>query len=272
MKIIVPIDFTPVTENALRYAVSVGEQLNASITLLHILNKEKDRPEAEAKLEVLSGKYNHSAKVDFMTFVGNIFEHIGQCAADAQASFIIMGTHGIKGMQHFIGSNAMKVITHSQTPYIVVQHKMFIPIKRMLVPVDFTREAKQMLPLILSLSETFKVEITFMLQQTKDEFLANRIKNNFEYMQSYLKDNGIIHSLADVKYNASSAYKDITKLANRLNIDLIVTTVDPETNMANYVMGVEEQKIIANEYEIPVLCINLKNILSKSGNVFEYTF
>ena len=60
--------------------------------------------------------------------------------------------------------------------------------------------------------------------------------------------------------------------ANASGADLIVTTIDPETNITDYIMGVDEQKIVANESQIPVLCVNTKHYMNRKGSIFEYTF
>ena len=42
-------------------------------------------------------------------------------ASEIDAEMVIMGTHGIKGMQKFFGSWALKVIANSKVPFIVIQ-------------------------------------------------------------------------------------------------------------------------------------------------------
>ena len=54
---------------------------------------------------------------------GNIFEDIGDVAKEIGARLIIMGTHGIKGIQKLVGSYALKVILHSEIPFIITQKK-----------------------------------------------------------------------------------------------------------------------------------------------------
>src|SRR5678816_2217797 len=107
MKILVPIDFTEVTENALRYAIGLGDTLPVRhIILFHVVSSEKDAPVAQANLNKLIDKYkaqSHAA-LESSILPGNIFDKIGKAAVDQDAALIIMGTHGIKGMQHIIGS------------------------------------------------------------------------------------------------------------------------------------------------------------------------
>ena len=270
MKLLVPIDFTPVTENALKYSIGLANVLPVeNIVLFHVVASEKDISSAKVNLEQLIQKYQPGIKMHFESNVkpGNIFDLIGSTAQELDASLIVMATHGIKGMQHIIGSKAMKVITQSKTPYIVVQKQPFREIKKILIPVDYTKEIKQLLPIVETLNKKFRAALILTKQKSTDEFINNRIDTNLFYFKSFLKENNISFTESGM-YSLSSKYKDVLAQANDSAADLIVTTIDPETNIADYIMGVEEQKLVANESQIPVLCINIKQITSIRGSFF----
>jgi len=271
MKILVPIDFTEVTENALRYAIGLGDTLPVDkITLFHVVSSEKDAPLAQSNLNKLIEKYKGQSKatLDSSVMPGNIFDKIGKAAVDQDAALIIMGTHGIKGMQHIIGSRAMKVITQSETPYIVVQQKPYKKIERIMVPVDSSKEGKQLLPLLDKLNKKFAASMLLVKQTSKDEFLNNKIRNNLSHFKAYLSEGGTPHSESGA-FASSSKYKDVLQEAKSATPDLLVTTIDPETDITDYVMGVEEQKLVANELQIPVLCVNIKHFMNRKGGIFE---
>lgn len=272
MKILVPIDFTPVTENALRYAVGLTAVMAQEIIPFHVTSSEKDNDKALAQLQQLCDKYTSgSVKPTPLVKSGNYFELIGSTATEIEASMIVMGTHGVKGMQRLVGSYAMKVITNSSTPYIVVQHQPYKPVKNILVPIDFTREVKQMLPFLTSMAEYFHATLLLISESSKDNFIQNKIDNNIGYFKSYCADNNVPYKMLEANFS-SNKYKAVLKEADANDVEMIVTTIDPETGLTDYIMGVEEQKIVANESEIPVLCINTKHFQNRSGNIFEYTF
>ncbi|HKR05190.1 MAG TPA: universal stress protein [Bacteroidia bacterium] len=271
MKILVPIDFTPVTENALKYSIGLTDVLSVShVILFHVVASDKDADAASEKLTALIQNYKDQTRASLESNIkpGNIFDQIGKTAAELEASLIVMGTHGIKGMQKILGSRAMRVITNSETPYIVVQKKPYSQIKKILIPVDYTHEVKQILPLLQSLNDKFKAVFHLIKEEAKDDFISNKIRNNLVYFKSFLNDNNISFAEAGT-YVASAKYKDVLKQADSTGADLIVTTIDPETNITDYIMGVEEQKLVANESQIPVLCVNIKQIMNRKGNFFE---
>ncbi len=271
MKLLVPVDFTPVTENALKYAIDFSEGKDVSaIILFHVVPVKKEIPAAGDRLNMLAQKYSDQCQVRLECHVepGSIFDLIGLTARLMKATLIIMGTHGIKGLQHITGSKAMKVITQSETPYIVVQNRPFQHIGKILIPVDYTREVKQLLPLVQSLNDTFKAALLLIRQATKDEFIANKINMNLFYFKSYFREHEIPFEEVGT-FTLGSKYKDVTRSASESSADLIVNTIDPETTIADFIMGVEEQKIVANELQLPVLCINIRHFMNISGGVFD---
>ena len=270
MKILVPIDFTPVTENALKYALLLPP--SKEVVLFHVVNAQAEVSKAEQKLKDLGDNYRNTYKgqIDFSVKTGNIFDHIGEEALHQKADIIVMGTHGVKGMQHIVGSKAMKVITNSKTPYIVVQNKSFEEIKNILVPVDFTRESKQVLPFLVTIANIFGAKLQLLRQSySKDEFIKNKIDNNLAYFKSVLDSNNCKYEMLTNEFSFDKRYKSILSEATSLKTNMIVTAIDPKVDVADFIMGVEEQKIVANEAQIPVLCINIRHFTKFTGSIFE---
>lgn len=274
MKFLVPIDFTPVTASAMAYATALAKYMRADVVLLHVneTGKQTETAKQLALLEKMANSNQQSSGINTtcVVHVGNIFDVIGDIARIINASIIVMGTHGVKGMQKIIGSRAMKVMTQSETPYIVVQNKPFREIKEILVPIDFSREIKQVLPLVESLAKLFNAHINLLPQKASDEYLHNSISNNLLYAKAFFDDNSLNASVSNTFFKSETMYKDTLKVANSNDASMIVTLIDPETHIGDYIMGNEEQKIVANDAQIPVLCINLKNILNRKGNIFSY--
>ncbi len=274
MKFLVPIDFTPVTDNALAYATDLSKHMKGEIVLLHV-NEGGKTAEAEKKsalLQMMATTNQNKSGIECKSMVqaGSIFDVIGDIAKKIDTSIIVMGTHGVKGMQHIMGSRAMKVMTQSETPYIVVQKLPFCEIKNMLVPIDFSREIKQVLPLVEGIGKAFNAHIHLLPQKASDEYLHNRVSNNLLYAKAYFDDNEMNASIINSFFKGDSMCKDTLKAAKEINADMLVTLIDPETHIGDYIMGNEEQKIVANEAQIPVLCINLKNIIDRTGEIFSY--
>ncbi len=93
VKLVIPIDFTPVTEHAITYAIELFEDHQKELVLLHILTNLKET-KAEENLKQLQSKYSApSLTVDYKIETGKIFDDIGRIAETIDADFIVMGTH-----------------------------------------------------------------------------------------------------------------------------------------------------------------------------------
>ncbi len=133
--ILVPTDFSEVCDNALKHAVQAARYLKYKIVLLHVIDKNtkaflrKEGKESDfinEKLEQLAKPLrDESLNVETKTLEGDIFITIGEQAKAVDAKLVFLGTHGKAGMQKLTGSYALKVITSSPTPVIVVQKRAF---------------------------------------------------------------------------------------------------------------------------------------------------
>ena len=150
--VVVPWDFTKVAESALAHAVKIGRQVRADICLLHVVDPGiKTRDEGEKK-SLLKRIAEENAVRNNITILSEVVrEAFSQPLPnfsndeDRNTSLVVMGTHGMKGMQKLTGSWALKVIVKSKVPFIVVQDP---PVDQnryhnIVFPVDFRVEDKE---------------------------------------------------------------------------------------------------------------------------------
>lgn len=257
--ILVPWDFSKVAEFAFQHAVQYAEIIGGQITLLHIVKKEKDTIDAFKNLNKVAEKFNttYNIKPTAVVKAGNIFTTITDVASDVEAKFVVMGTHGIKGIQKFTGSWALKVIAHTNSPFVVVQappaHKS---IETVIFPVDYRREIKQKLNQAKFLSTFYNLKyfITLPEHYTSSD-IEHKTKNNLRFIQAYFNKYDIDFEITHVE--GTKDFADATiKFAKETNPDLIMILTTKGIASIDYILGAEEQKIIANDAKIPVMCVN----------------
>jgi nucleotide-binding universal stress UspA family protein len=279
--ILVPFDFSEVSENALANANKFAKIFNKKISLLYVTEKQgafnsgvdKKEKESTKKLTKVAeaNVEKHGIATEAIIRQGNIFDQIGDTADVIKSTLIVMGTHGIKGMQALTGSRAMKVITNAKTPFVVVQKKAWNPdgMKKIMLPINDDPETKQKVEWAGFFAQIFKSTVYVFSQNKTDEFVNNKINNNVAWTKNKLKKEGV--AIEHIEIGKKEDYTKTTlSKAIELGIDLIIVETDPETNITEYVMGPFEQKIIANDAQIPVMCINTKQVYSVSGNIFSY--
>ena len=118
---LVPFDFTTVTEDALDFSLKLANLSNGKITLAHIVKNQDEVIASKLKLDkFISGlDSSNQDRVSGRVMVGDIFHEIDKIGDNTNASAIVMGTHGANRFQKIFGSNALKVVSSSGTPFII---------------------------------------------------------------------------------------------------------------------------------------------------------
>src|SRR3989337_928288 len=121
--IMVTWDFTEKSMFAVEHAVQMSSMMMGEIAIVHIVKKGSEIRDAEKRMsdEIRKKFTDPSLAFKFIVRAGSIFHTIADVAAEINAVLVIMGTHGIVGMQKFLGSWALKVVASSKAPFIVVQ-------------------------------------------------------------------------------------------------------------------------------------------------------
>lgn len=261
---IVPHDFTAVADNALDHALATASIVNAKIYLLHVVAKEKSISEAEQQLKELIEKKNSSLEIIPAVIVGTIFEDIGDFASEKEAELIFMGTHGQHGWQHITGSHALKVITHSDVPFVVVQER---GIKEsgyddIVVPLDLNKETKQKLAYVANIATYFKSRVHLITPDETDEYLRNQVRVNIQFAQKFFNERNI--EITTTLAPATGFDKEVVKHAVTIDADLIAIMNLNRNNLLGVITANYEQYIITNDAQIPTLIVN--PIESKYGS------
>lgn len=261
--IVVPWDFTPVAENALAHAVRIGRQVNNEVALLHIVEPGiKQKAEGEKKYLLQRVADNAHVKygiaVSWFIVKGSIFTSIAEFVNEKDANLVVMGTHGMKGMQKLTGSWALKVIIKSKVPFIVVQDPPsdLGKFHNIVFPVDFRKENKEKIKMAIYMGKYFESKIHILVSATSDKNLAKKTKINLAFAVKYFIQNNIEYEVHEIP-KGKPAERTI-EFAQKINADMILIITTKNITFADYALGASEQQIIANSSRIPVCCVNPK--------------
>jgi nucleotide-binding universal stress UspA family protein len=267
LRLLIPWDFTPVAENALKYAVKIGSLAsNSKVELVHVIEtggmfsksplSEKEASE-KLKLDYNRIKELYGIEVKTTVMEGSIFHTISEYAAESSSDLVIMGTHGIKGVQKLTGSRALKVIAGSSVPFLVVQDsprekRVF---EHVVMPLDFSFDEKEKLQWAIKVSIQYKSQIHLILPTAFDAGVQKKVNYNLAFAKKHLETHNIpyeIHSAG----KGNNFQEEIVKLAIDIEADLILIMTSGSLDFTDYVFGAQEQYVIANNAKIPVMCIN----------------
>jgi nucleotide-binding universal stress UspA family protein len=141
-RILVPIDFSDCSLDALEYAIVVAQQAKASLMLLHVLEPvsygldftlnhiragEQVRESWTKRLEELASSHEHSHVPMESQLRGGIpVDSILDSAQTLSCDLIVMGTHGRRGISHALsGSVAEAVLRKARCPVLTVRSTKF---------------------------------------------------------------------------------------------------------------------------------------------------
>jgi len=253
-------DFSEVADTAVSHAAMVAKSFRGEIHLLHVVSTNSSIDSAKEKLEVKCKEAENKYQVPCRYHIekGSIFDEIGKVGEKVGAMLIVMGTHGLKGIQHLTGSYALKVIGHSKVPFIVVQNKK--PkgkIQDIVLPIRFSQETKSKLSITASIAKHFDATIHIFTSKENDEFLQTKVSRELIFAKHYFDERGVKYDV-EVAKELGNFTPQMLDYANSINADLlaIVNSSGDGGFLPDVFKGEGEQEVISNKYEIPTIIMN----------------
>jgi len=255
---LVPHDFTAVGDIALKYAIYLGKRVRTEIQVVHIVPEAAKIALAKQKLQAIIANIPVSENVELtpVVLVGNIFEDIGKIAQKEHAQLIIMGTHGATGMQKLFGSYAMKVVTSSNVPFLVVQEKTPVAeVKKIIVPIDLTKESLQITNVAGDLAAIFNAELHVITERQNDEILGRKMANRISLVKNQYDERNLNSNVSFVD-GGGSFQKKVLEYSKKVNADFLALAYHSESLLPQF--DKFAQTLITNELNLPCLIINSK--------------
>jgi nucleotide-binding universal stress UspA family protein len=259
--ILVPTDFSEVCANAINQAAGAAKHLQYKLVLLHVIDKNTKsylKSEGQAvdyidkQLESIAAGViaDFGIEVDTVAKAGDIFTTISEVATDVDASIMYLGTHGKVGMQKLTGSYALKVVTNSPVPVIVVQKRQFDrPYGEIVFPITSDSGIWEKTKWAAHIARQFKA--TIKIYQQSGESIDKAVAGITEHFHKN-----------DVKYTINVAPKSsgfsnqVIDFATSSNSDMILIMTNPEKGLSSFILGSYDEEMIFNTSQIPVMCVN----------------
>ncbi|MEW6003792.1 MAG: universal stress protein [Stygiobacter sp.] len=138
--ILVPIDFSDYSKNALKYAVEFAKTFTAKLYLIYVVepmiypadfsmgqiaipSTDIDiQSRAEEEFKKLTNEIDKSLQVETIIKTGKPFVEINETALEKNIDLIIIATHGHTGVEHLLfGSTAEKVVRKAPCPVLTLR-------------------------------------------------------------------------------------------------------------------------------------------------------
>lgn len=141
-RILVPVDFSPSSDQALDYAVALAAKLDATVHVLNVISvpvfgvpelgvamtssviDQLVRDNQIAVDRLVAARKDQAKLAGGLLRTGDPRDVIVQTAEELKADLIVMGTHGRRGLSRaLLGSVAESVVRHSAVPVLTLRLK-----------------------------------------------------------------------------------------------------------------------------------------------------
>ena len=271
-RILVPIDFSSDSINAMEFAIEIAKKTKARLRLIYVKSKknfdvpfffqdiEVEKVSIESFFEIIERKYfsDIDFNYDYKIREGKVFREVVNQAKYDDTELIIMGTHGLSGFEmYWIGSNAFKIVTNATCPVITIRNGFLSrKIKNIVMPIDVTKASRKKLAFTTKLAQICYSTIHLVsVRETNRPAIIKKLQNYIEQSQEYIKNKNV-DVIVDNLYGKNIT--DITiEYAKQINADLISIMTEQPENAYNIFLGKYAQQMVNNS-PIPVLSIRPK--------------
>jgi nucleotide-binding universal stress UspA family protein len=282
-QILVTLDGSDLAECALPWATTLARQLPADLVLLRVVSVSADIEDAVPETESLIARQESEAR-EYLGRIANQMHAAGlsadtvlrrgpaadviiEYAVEAQVEQIIMATHGYSGFSRWIhGSVADRVLQSAIVPVLLVcanekplgESDALVACQRILVPLDGSAVAEQVLPLTTRVARAFEADV--ILFQVPIAYASGSFTGDW-YMpfegvfetaerdaQAYLRSvasrlqaQGLQVSTAIQMGGVATA---IIEYAEANQIDLIAMCTHGRTGLARWAMGSVADRVL----------------------------
>lgn len=268
--ILVPIDFSADSINALEHAIRFANIISANIRMVHAeQDKNFETPFYFKDLEEFSGKtvcdfmdlilhrYENKLKrkLDYRILKGNISKEIIKSAENHEASYIFMGTHGTSGGDStWMGSNAFKVVMGSTCPVFTIRNGFIRKkLSKIILPIDASKHTRRKLTVTADIALAFNSEIIVLgVTETTMGDILKKVDSWVSQSIDYLNQRKIKNSSVMLK---GSNITDMTiDYAKSIDADLISIMTEQGEHPVSLLLGPYAQHMVNNS-PIPVLTV-----------------
>lgn len=261
-KIIVPVDFSDDSVNALDFAVSVAKNTDAEIMMINVIKTSRfdffkgvENIATKGDFETLINKYgSFSSKIQYVIKKGKVYHEIVEQAITDKAFLIIMGSHGVSGFEEvWIGSNSFRVVSEAPCPVITLRKEFQKrSINKIVLPIDTTFESRQKIPMTVEIAKLFDAEIYIRgvcINEVENELL--KVKKYVAQTREVILKQGV-SKVFDTIVEGKNKSKMTLEYANEIGADLISIMTEQEEDFSLNLMGSFAQYMVHHS-NIPIL-------------------
>ncbi|WP_435624591.1 universal stress protein [Flagellimonas sp.] len=270
--IIVPVDFSEQSENALKVAASLAKEHKSELYVLHMLELSPSimsesgyiaQEQVVHLIKVGEQRFNKFLDKPYLKGINiipiikhyKVFQEVDEIGKKHEVDLIVMGSHGTDGLKEiFIGSNTERVVRSSDIPVLVVKGEVeHFQLKNFVFACNYKEENIPALKKAKQMAELFGADLKLIYINTPgDEFLST--EDIYTRVSKFL--NLAKEGLNVEIYNDYSVEKGILNYSDAVGADLIGIPTHGRKGLTHFFMGSIGEDV-ANHSNIPVITFKI---------------
>ncbi len=276
-KILVAVDFSECSINALEHGITIANKADAGIEMMFVVKPDSSKDlftegaqtlsaMVKDKFDELVEKYQKKLGKNTLTYLvkqGKVYQEIVTEADKKEVFLVIAGTHGSSGFEEFwMGSNANRIVSALRKPVITIRGGVSIKrdLEKIILPLDSTPETRQKVPFTAYMAKIFNAEVHILRVYTSNvTAVIRKVDSYAEQVVKHLEEENIHYVLEAV--HADNLTDSTIEYALKVNANLISIMTEQETTTRNLLLGPYAQQMV-NHSPIPVLSMHPKELLA----------
>ncbi|MGB3851953.1 MAG: universal stress protein [Tunicatimonas sp.] len=278
-KIVVPIDFSEPSVDALDVAHQFAKKFAVALELVHIVEiplpvdeesivrvkvfpveqVRRIKDEAREMMEALVHDHRYEdVDVTYRVQTGNPYRSITRELVKNPADLIVMGSKGASGDREvWVGSNAERMVRFARCPVLVVKEKFRVDrIKRIVFATALRDYDPEAINRLKAMQQALGAKLHVVRINTMNNFMEDPyVKRELgEMVEEHQLENATVHT-----YNDIAEEDGIIHFAEAMKADLIALTTRGRRGLM-HLLGGSVAEDVANHTKLPVWTINLRQL------------
>jgi nucleotide-binding universal stress UspA family protein len=266
-KIMVPVDFSETSKNAVKYALSLALEFEATLILAHVVPYHvHDQTEAKLDLfDLIPHQYRECLNFDIVVRAGSVRPEILSIFDDKHVDLVIMGTrHRPYFERLLLGSLTERMLHKANVPILTVSHldpqkeirkPGRLPLRRILYATDLAHACETGLEFAIQFARTFDAKLMVAHVVCANNAPSAEVRTRAEVQLRQLvglKSKGWTRVTTAV--SSGVPYEEIGRLAQEHDADLVVINLRDKEGLDRISLGSTADRVIRTA-SVPVLSL-----------------
>lgn len=275
-KILVPVDFSTPSENALKVAAELAKKNDSEILVLHVIELAESLFGAEQFnvndeqiiffMKLAHKRFDKFLDKDFLKDItvtsnvepGSAALAIRETVEKNDIDMIVMGSSGVSGLEEIvIGSNTEKVVRYSDVPVLVVKNEIkSIAIKNTVFASNFDLENLEPYKKAKKFADSFDAKMNMLYINLPGNQFSSTPEIH-EQMREFLNKVEMPLNKENIEiFNDYSIQEGVINGSKKLEADLIIIPTHGRKGLSHFFNGSIGEDVV-NHSDLPVLTLKI---------------